>query len=223
MIKAGKPVDAGARRSSSRCSSRATSSSTAATPSSQETRRREATSRRRASTSSAWASRAARRARVAAPRSCRAATPRRGTRSRRSSRRSRRRPTRARASPTSARTAPGHFVKMVHNGIEYGDMQLIAEAYDLLSRAAGPGDAARSADIFAQWNQGDARSLPRSRSRRKVLRVKDAETGQAAGRSGAGQGRPEGHRQVDGAESRSTSASPSRPSPPRSTRACSRA
>ena len=32
----------------------------------------------------------------------------------------------------------GHYVKMVHNGIEYGDMQLIAEAYDILHRAAGP-------------------------------------------------------------------------------------
>ena len=41
------------------------------------------------------------------------------------------------AAPTSAPTAPGHFVKMVHNGIEYADMQLIAEAYDLLRRVAG--------------------------------------------------------------------------------------
>ena len=41
------------------------------------------------------------------------------------------------AAPTSAPTAPGHFVKMVHNGIEYADMQLIAEAYDLLRQAAG--------------------------------------------------------------------------------------
>jgi len=47
----------------------------------------------------------------------------------------------------------GHFVKMVHNGIEYGDMQLIAEAYDLLRKALGLG-AAEIADIFASWNKG---------------------------------------------------------------------
>jgi len=47
----------------------------------------------------------------------------------------------------------GHFVKMVHNGIEYGDMQLIAEAYDLLRKALGL-EAAEMADIFAKWNQG---------------------------------------------------------------------
>ncbi|MEJ7615902.1 MAG: NAD(P)-binding domain-containing protein [Pyrinomonadaceae bacterium] len=47
----------------------------------------------------------------------------------------------------------GHFVKMVHNGIEYGDMQLIAEAYDLLHRCLGL-PAAELADIFAEWNRG---------------------------------------------------------------------
>ncbi len=47
----------------------------------------------------------------------------------------------------------GHFVKMVHNGIEYGDMQLIAEAYDLLRKALGL-TALEIADIFAQWNSG---------------------------------------------------------------------
>jgi 6-phosphogluconate dehydrogenase len=47
----------------------------------------------------------------------------------------------------------GHFVKMVHNGIEYGDMQLIAEAYDILRGALGLG-AAQLADIFAEWNRG---------------------------------------------------------------------
>jgi 6-phosphogluconate dehydrogenase len=47
----------------------------------------------------------------------------------------------------------GHFVKMVHNGIEYADMQLIAEAYDLLRQVGGhsPADIAR---IFAEWNEG---------------------------------------------------------------------
>jgi len=47
----------------------------------------------------------------------------------------------------------GHFVKMVHNGIEYGDMQLIAEAYDILRNALSL-PAAEMADIFAKWNEG---------------------------------------------------------------------
>jgi 6-phosphogluconate dehydrogenase len=46
----------------------------------------------------------------------------------------------------------GHYVKMVHNGIEYGDMQLIAEIYDLLHRGAGISNA-ELADIFDQWNK----------------------------------------------------------------------
>ena len=51
----------------------------------------------------------------------------------------------------------GHYVKMVHNGIEYGDMQLIAETYDLFSR--GLGMAAREiSDIFAEWNRGELKS-----------------------------------------------------------------
>jgi 6-phosphogluconate dehydrogenase len=47
----------------------------------------------------------------------------------------------------------GHFVKMVHNGIEYGDMQLIAEAYDLLRHALGL-TAIEIAEVFSQWNRG---------------------------------------------------------------------
>jgi 6-phosphogluconate dehydrogenase len=47
----------------------------------------------------------------------------------------------------------GHFVKMVHNGIEYADMQLIAEAYDLL-RYAGGYEPAQIAEIFRTWNRG---------------------------------------------------------------------
>jgi len=47
----------------------------------------------------------------------------------------------------------GHFVKMVHNGIEYGDMQLICEAYDFLGRGLGmDSDAIRS--VFGEWNKG---------------------------------------------------------------------
>ncbi|NLC32475.1 MAG: decarboxylating NADP(+)-dependent phosphogluconate dehydrogenase [Clostridiales bacterium] len=48
----------------------------------------------------------------------------------------------------------GHFVKMVHNGIEYGDMQLIAEAY-LLLRDVVKLSADEMADVFAQWNKGE--------------------------------------------------------------------
>lgn len=47
----------------------------------------------------------------------------------------------------------GHYVKMVHNGVEYGDMQLIAEVYDLLHRGAGISNE-ELADIFAKWNEG---------------------------------------------------------------------
>jgi 6-phosphogluconate dehydrogenase len=52
----------------------------------------------------------------------------------------------------------GHFVKMVHNGIEYADMQLIAEAYDLLRAGAGAAPA-EIADIFRTWNEGDLESF----------------------------------------------------------------
>jgi 6-phosphogluconate dehydrogenase len=48
----------------------------------------------------------------------------------------------------------GHYVKMVHNGIEYGDMQLICEAYQLLKDAAGM-DADELAQTFAEWNKGE--------------------------------------------------------------------
>ena len=48
----------------------------------------------------------------------------------------------------------GHFVKMVHNGIEYGDMQLICEAYDLLRRGLGL-TAGELAEVFSDWNQGE--------------------------------------------------------------------
>jgi len=47
----------------------------------------------------------------------------------------------------------GHYVKMVHNGIEYGDMQLICEAYDILKRGLGLSEG-EIGDIFATWNKG---------------------------------------------------------------------
>ena len=54
--------------------------------------------------------------------------------------------------------AAGHFVKMVHNGIEYADMQLIAEAYDLM-RHGLQASAGEIADLFRTWNEGDLESF----------------------------------------------------------------
>ncbi|MEY4312588.1 MAG: hypothetical protein RLZZ319_97, partial [Actinomycetota bacterium] len=51
----------------------------------------------------------------------------------------------------------GHFVKMIHNGIEYADMQLIAEAYDLIRRGTGKSPA-EIADVFTEWNKGELES-----------------------------------------------------------------
>lgn len=48
----------------------------------------------------------------------------------------------------------GHFVKMIHNGIEYGDMQLIAETYDVMRRVLGMSNA-QMHEVFAQWNAGE--------------------------------------------------------------------
>ncbi|WP_203567251.1 NADP-dependent phosphogluconate dehydrogenase [Aestuariimicrobium ganziense] len=85
----------------------------------------------------------------------------------------------------------GHFVKMVHNGIEYADMQFIGEAYEML-KAAGF-SAAEAADVFATWNTGDLDSYLIEITS-EVLRQVDARTGQplvdvvvdAAGMKGTG-------------------------------------
>jgi 6-phosphogluconate dehydrogenase len=69
----------------------------------------------------------------------------------------------------------GHYVKMIHNGIEYGDMQLIAEVYDVLGRAAGL-SAPEIAAIFAEWNEGELKSYLIEITARVLERV-DAETG----------------------------------------------
>ena len=53
--------------------------------------------------------------------------------------------------------ASGHYVKMVHNGIEYGLMQLLAESYDLMKRGAGLGNG-RMGDLYRQWDAGELRS-----------------------------------------------------------------
>jgi 6-phosphogluconate dehydrogenase len=70
----------------------------------------------------------------------------------------------------------GHFVKMVHNGIEYADMQLMAESWDLLRRYGGM-SADQVADVFDEWNRGPLESFLVELTAR-VSRTKDAETGQ---------------------------------------------
>jgi 6-phosphogluconate dehydrogenase len=69
----------------------------------------------------------------------------------------------------------GHFVKMIHNGIEYADMQLIAEAYDLIRRGTGK-TPAEIAEIFAEWNRGELESYLIEITA-EVLRQVDADTG----------------------------------------------
>ncbi|MBM7411467.1 6-phosphogluconate dehydrogenase [Clavibacter michiganensis] len=69
----------------------------------------------------------------------------------------------------------GHFVKMIHNGIEYADMQLIAESFDLLRRVGGHEPDA-IADVFEEWNGGDLESYLIEITA-EVLRQKDASTG----------------------------------------------
>ncbi len=69
----------------------------------------------------------------------------------------------------------GHYVKMVHNGIEYGDMQLIAESYDLLHRGLRlPADELH--DIFTEWNQRELKSYLIEITA-AIFAKKDAETG----------------------------------------------
>ena len=72
--------------------------------------------------------------------------------------------------------AAGHFVKMVHNGIEYGDMQLIAECYDLMKNVLGM-DHAQMAATFAEWNEGFLESFLVEITAR-ILREEDPETKQ---------------------------------------------
>lgn len=69
----------------------------------------------------------------------------------------------------------GHFVKMIHNGIEYADMQLIAEAYDLLRKAGGYSPS-EIADIFSEWNKGELESYLIEITA-EVLKQTDAKTG----------------------------------------------
>ncbi|MFM9997065.1 MAG: NADP-dependent phosphogluconate dehydrogenase [Phycisphaerales bacterium] len=86
----------------------------------------------------------------------------------------------------------GHFVKMVHNGIEYADMQLIGEAYHFMRDVLGM-DAGAMAKVFAEWNAGDLDSFLIEITA-DILRQKDPVTGapfvdvilDAAGQKGTG-------------------------------------
>lgn len=86
----------------------------------------------------------------------------------------------------------GHYVKMVHNGIEYGDMQLIAEAYFLMKELLGM-EAAEIADVFGQWNHSELESYLIEITA-EVLKYVDKETGRplvdlildSAGQKGTG-------------------------------------
>ena len=155
--------------------------------------------------SSAAACRAARRARCTGRASCPAARARPTPRSRRSSPRSPRRSTARRAARYIGPDGAGHYVKMVHNGIEYADMQLIAESYDLLRHGAG----LDVAEI--------ARRLRRVEHRRpRVVPDRDHRQGAGASRrddrrplsTRSRPGRAEGHRALDRARTRSSSGVP---------------
>jgi 6-phosphogluconate dehydrogenase len=86
----------------------------------------------------------------------------------------------------------GHFVKMVHNGIEYGDMQMIGEAYFLMENLLGL-NPERAASLFDEWNRGELNSYLVEITG-KILKKKDPETGKsmvhvildAAGQKGTG-------------------------------------
>ena len=114
----------------------------------------------------------------------------------------------------------GHFVKMIHNGIEYADMQLIAESYDLLRRVGGH-DPTRSPTSSPSGTRATS-SPTSSRSPPRCCVSVDAETGKPLVDVDPRPGRLEGHRRLDGAERGRASASRSAASPRRSSPAPSR-
>jgi 6-phosphogluconate dehydrogenase len=69
----------------------------------------------------------------------------------------------------------GHYVKMVHNGIEYGDMQLICEAYFMMKESLGM-NAQQMHEVFARWNEGELESYLIEITR-DILAITDEETG----------------------------------------------
>ena len=88
----------------------------------------------------------------------------------------------------------GHYVKMVHNGIEYGDMQLIGEAYHIMKEGLGMG-ADEMAAVFADWNKGKLDSYLIEITA-NILAYKDSD-GQHAGGQDPRQRRAERHRKMD--------------------------
>src|SRR6476660_1097412 len=89
------------------------------------------------------------------------------------------------------RYGAGHYVKMVHNGIEYGDMQLICEAYQLMKEGLGLSNQEMH-DVFTEWNKGELDSYLIEITR-DILAVKDEKGGEvievildAAGQKGTG-------------------------------------
>ena len=91
----------------------------------------------------------------------------------------------------------GHFVKMVHNGIEYADMQFIAEAYDLLRRRGLT--PTESAAVFREWNAGELDSFLIEITA-DVLDQVDASHRPPARRRHRRRRRAEGHRSLDRAD-----------------------
>ena len=89
----------------------------------------------------------------------------------------------------------GHFVKMVHNGIEYADMQLLAEAYDLMARGLGLQEQ-DIAEVFDQWNQGPMESFLVELSA-QVMKVMDHETGKPLVSLVMDKAGPKRHRTLD--------------------------
>ena len=89
----------------------------------------------------------------------------------------------------------GHYVKMVHNGIEYGDMQLICEAYWMLKSALGLTND-ELYDVFQQWNQGDLDSYLIEITR-DIFSVKDDRDRRVSRRPDPRHGRRQRHGQVD--------------------------
>ena len=89
----------------------------------------------------------------------------------------------------------GHFVKMVHNGIEYGLMQILAETYDFMQRVLKM-DYQSMSDAFAEWNDKRAQFVPCRDHCRSLAKVRSGHR-KAAGLDDPRHGRPKGHWKMD--------------------------
>ncbi len=91
----------------------------------------------------------------------------------------------------------GHYVKMVHNGIEYGLMQLISETYDIMKRGLGM-SVGELAEIYSKWNERRTQFVPDRDYRGHIFDYKDEKNPEpGADRSHSGSGKAERHRQMD--------------------------